>query len=90
MNRRQAGTVSRKEVLRALCATGATVRHRGGEVIFDLHGRHFRLGCRNGVSPITLHRLEQRMVLAAYPVEAFRDHLFGSAKWKQKSVAVAR
>lgn len=80
MESKRLGSVSRKELLRALTATGATVRHRGGEAVINLGGRHFRLGCRSGVSPITLHRLEQRMVLAAYPVDVFRDYLFGSSR----------
>jgi hypothetical protein len=80
MEARQAGTVSRAEVLRALGATRADVRHRGGEAVIDLHGLHFRLGARRGVDRVLLRRLERRMASVGYPVEAFRRRLFRLTK----------
>ena len=80
MAQQRHGVVSRRQVLRALEASGASLRHRGGEAVIDLGGRHYRLGGRDGIGPVSVQRLLNRMDAAGFPAEAFRDELYGVPK----------
>jgi hypothetical protein len=78
------GVVSRRQVIRALEASGASLRHRGGEAVIDLGGRHYRLGGRNGVGPVAVQRLLNRMEVAGFSADGFEERLYGAPKGARK------
>ena len=75
MARSRLAGVSRRRVLRALCAASVEVRFHGGEIVVVCPGRHLRLGGRRGVGPVLLGHLLKELAAAGIPADQVEARL---------------